>query len=97
MPLSVFPPIVKFFNVTTAPEFTSIPLMLPAVPAQSMVRDLLIVAPEEMSPLSAQESSTGVVLAWLIAAARRHGVDCEHVLPVPFAAKNRPAASTGCQ
>jgi len=53
----VFPPIVKFLKVTTAPEFTSIPDMLPAVPAQSMVRDLFTVPPLTMSPLSAQESS----------------------------------------
>jgi hypothetical protein len=70
--------------------------MLPAVPAQSMVRDLLIVAPLKTSPLSAQESSTGVAVAWLIAVESSHGADCEHVVPEPFPTKNRPAAITGC-
>jgi hypothetical protein len=90
-------PNVRFFNTTNAPEFTSIPSMLPAVPAQSMVGDLLIVAPLKTSPLSAQESSTGgVAVAWLIAVEISHGADCEHAVPVPFPTKNKPAAITGC-
>src|SRR5580698_2727177 len=93
MPLSVFPPIVKFFNVTTAPLFIVSPSMLPAVPAQSMVRDLLTVAPVTTSLLSAQESTTGgVAVARLIASESKHGADCEHVVPEPFPAKNRSAA-----
>jgi hypothetical protein len=84
---------VKFLNVTV-PIITLTPEMLPAVPAQSMVRVLLITAPVDVLLLSAQASSSkGKARA--VAVSSEHGAVCVHTEPDPEPEKKSLAAVAG--